>query len=393
VWCFILLRTSRITHGYEVVFLLFSDQKKRGRSMGIADEGRDARLDIQATEVDFDGLLAAGNRRFVALPVAGGHSLEGIEEVGRSNLATADTNSAAANEGLLVVKAVVKSLLWLSFRLAECLENKLPEAGKLFNELCCESEGNPKPEGWSAVVASEVHAFALVYYRLERCLKGQVADVGSLVNLVCDCLVSGPGKDRFILEVLDGLERDLPDVSTIGDGGRLLDLVDLCLFCTNGALESVASLIRSAPTTASGPLPLQDTQVDVVQVYRRLQEAIGCLLNVREHAAALLQVSPVERVAALLPNTPAAALKSTKSTRVYDTCKCAECLHWKKKKKKCPPGACRVSGMTGDGSSSVSVQVASVEPQQHSVSYSHRRSQTSLFFFLQIVISKFFFPV
>ena len=166
-------------------------------------------------------------------------------------------------------------------------------------------------------IVSEVHAFAKVYYRLQDFLNGQVADIGSLLNLV-----SGPGKDRLILDVLGGLEQDLPAVSTIGDGGRLLDLVDSCLFCTNDALESVASL--------------QCTQVH--QVCKRLQEAIGLLLNAREHAAALLQVAPVERAAALL-------------------------------------------------------QVASVEPQQHSVSYSHRRSQTSLFFFLQIVISKFFFPV
>ena len=43
-WCFFLLRTSRVTHSYTALFLLFSAQKKRGRPKKTADDGYDARL-------------------------------------------------------------------------------------------------------------------------------------------------------------------------------------------------------------------------------------------------------------------------------------------------------------------------------------------------------------
>jgi hypothetical protein len=200
--------------------------------------------------------------------------------------ATAETNSAAANEGLPDIKAVVKSLFDLSYILDECL-NDLPEAEEAFFELY----GN-----FTMPVLNEVQAFDGIYSHLQGFLHFQIDEVDNMVDLVCGCLVSDPGGDQLISEVLEGA---LPDVSAIGDGGTLLDLVDYCLSNLNSALKSVMSRIRPASTAAPNASPtvaLQDTQAAIALVRTCLQQFHGCLLNIREDAAALFQVTSAEEV-------------------------------------------------------------------------------------------------
>jgi hypothetical protein len=48
---------------------------------------------------------------------------------------TTETNNTAANEGLPDIKAVVKSILDLSYFLGGCLESNLPEVEGAFHEL------------------------------------------------------------------------------------------------------------------------------------------------------------------------------------------------------------------------------------------------------------------
>ena len=61
------------------------------------------------------------------------------------------------------------------------------------------------------------------------------------------------------------------------------------------------SRIRPAATATAAPnaaptVALKDTQAAIVLVCMSLQQSHDCLLNIREDAAALLQVTPAEQV-------------------------------------------------------------------------------------------------
>ena len=264
---------------------------------------------IPAAEIPATGVVATFSGEILFPPAV--PAVEAVVAPATTN-ATAETNSTAANEGLLDIKAVVKSLLDLSYFLDGCLENDLPEVEEAFHELCGESEGSTKLEEWSAVVLNEVQAFDKTYSRLEDFLDGQVAEVDNLVDLVCGCLVSDPGGEQLISEVLEGA---LPDVSAIGDGGTMLDLVDYCLSNSNSALKSVMSRIRPAATATAAPnaaptVALKDTAI--VLVCMSLQQSHDCLLNIREDAAALLQVTSAEQVTQKRPSPDGAVSPAKK---------------------------------------------------------------------------------
>jgi hypothetical protein len=80
----------------------------------------------------------------------------------------------------------------------------------------------------------------------------------------------------------------------------LLDLVDCCISNSNSACKGVVRRIRPAATAAAAPkasptVTLQDAQAAIALVCMSLQEPHGCLLNIREDAAALLQVTSAEQ--------------------------------------------------------------------------------------------------
>ena len=178
--------------------------------------------------------------------------------------ANSDTNSAAANELLLVITAVVKSLLDLSYHMGHCRDHELPLTEEVFHALCGESEGSIKME--QRVRREHQHDFDVVYSRLEEFLDGQIDEIKSLVSLFCDCLVSDPGGAQLTSEMLEGAP---PDVSAIGDGGTLLGIVGCCLVNSNNALMSVVSRIRPAATAAPGAsltVAPQDVQADIMLV-------------------------------------------------------------------------------------------------------------------------------
>ena len=96
---------------------------------------------IPAAEVPATGVVATFSGEILFPP-----AMPAVEAAVAPATTTAETNSTAANEGLLDNKTVVKGLLDLSYFLGGCLENDLPEVEEAFHELCGESEGSTKLE-------------------------------------------------------------------------------------------------------------------------------------------------------------------------------------------------------------------------------------------------------